>query len=63
MTAARMIFHAGRYMPASSAVMPISALTLRYGLSVFEGIRVYRQPAGSLRACRMEAHLRRLRKG
>jgi len=57
------IHHDGRYLPADQATVPVTALVLRYGLSVFEGIRAYALADGSLRPFMMDAHLDRMRAG
>jgi branched-chain amino acid aminotransferase len=55
-------FHKGAFVPWDSATLHVGSLALRYALSVFEGIRLYRQSANpAVRAFRLEAHLERLR--
>ena len=55
------IFHGGRWMDELAASVPVGSLAMRYGLSVFEGIRLYRQADGSgVRPFRLAEHLRRL---
>jgi branched-chain amino acid aminotransferase len=55
------VFHDGQWTHAGAAVVPVGSLALRYGLSVFEGIRLYRQHGGGVRPFLLERHLRRLR--
>lgn len=55
------VYHIDRWVPAEQAVLPMSSIALRYGLSVFEGVRVYRQADGSMRAWLLDQHLARLR--
>ncbi|QHP93968.1 aminotransferase class IV [Burkholderia glumae] len=57
---AKIIFHAGDYVDASQATVRVSSLAMRYGLSVFEGVRAYLSREGRLRPFRMAAHLERL---
>jgi branched-chain amino acid aminotransferase len=58
----KIIYHAGEYADESLAVVRVSSLAMRYGLSVFEGVRAYRSHDGHLRPFRMQAHLDRLRR-
>lgn len=63
---ADLVFHAGRYVPADEAVLPLSSIALRYAVSVFEGIRLYRQRAATSQdgpplPWQLPAHLDRLR--
>lgn len=53
------IWHSGRLVPWGDARVHVLTHALHYGSSVFEGIRVYKTPAGS-RFFRLEAHTRRL---
>ncbi|MFJ3880216.1 aminotransferase class IV [Streptomyces sp. NPDC090077] len=55
------VFHAGRLVPAHEATLRVDSMALRYGLSVFEGVRVYRQTAGGVRPWLPAQHLDRLR--
>ncbi|MFG2525290.1 aminotransferase class IV [Streptomyces sp. NPDC048527] len=61
--AASLVHHRGRIMPAAEAVLPVGSIALRYGVSVFEGIRLYRRadPSGGVRAWLLDQHLERLR--
>src|SRR4051794_11245221 len=55
-------YHAGSLVPWEAATLHSSSLALRYALSVFEGIRLYRQSAGlSVRPFRLEEHVNRMR--
>jgi branched-chain amino acid aminotransferase len=67
------VFHDGGWTDRAHATVGVGSLALRYGLSVFEGIRLYRQaddtrPAGEtqlagdigVRPFRLDAHLARL---
>jgi branched-chain amino acid aminotransferase len=54
--------HDGAIRPTGKAVLPVDSLALRYGLSVFEGVRVYRGHGGEVRPFLLDRHLRRLRK-
>lgn len=53
--------HDGAIRPTAEAVLPMDSLALRYGLSVFEGVRVYREHRGAVRPFLLDRHLRRLR--
>ncbi len=55
------VYHLGEYLDANHAVVGVDSLAMRYGLSVFEGIRAYRQPNGRIMPFMLEPHLRRLR--
>ncbi|WP_346273083.1 aminotransferase class IV [Burkholderia multivorans] len=48
-------------MDESQAFVRVSSLAMRYGLSVFEGMRAYLTHEGRLQPFRMGAHLERLR--
>ena len=56
-------FHDGRIVPGDQAVLPLGSIALRYGVSVFEGVRLYRDadPKGALAPWQLDAHLDRLR--
>lgn len=41
--AGRLVHHRGRLVPPAEATLPVGSIALRYGVSVFEGIRLYRQ--------------------
>lgn len=58
-----LVHHRGRIVPAAEAVLPVGSIALRYGVSVFEGIRLYRAaaPSGGMRAWLLDQHLERLR--
>lgn len=58
---AKIIYHAGDYVDESQAFVRVSSLAMRYGLSVFEGVRAYLSHDGHLVPFRMDAHLERLR--
>lgn len=53
------IWFNGRLVPASEAVVPVTAHALHYGSSVFEGIRAYATPDGPAVFC-LPQHVRRL---
>lgn len=54
-------YHQGRFVEWADATLHASSLAMRYALSVFEGIRLYRQhDASDMRAFELSAHLRRL---
>jgi branched-chain amino acid aminotransferase len=55
------VYHVGEFVRASQAVISVDSLAMRYGLSVFEGIRGYRQPDGTVLPFMLEPHLRRLK--
>ncbi|MFJ3966397.1 aminotransferase class IV [Streptomyces sp. NPDC090036] len=55
------VFHAGRLVPAHEATLRVDSMALRYGLSVFEGVRVYRLAGGGVRPWLLPQHLDRLR--
>ena len=42
-------FHRGEFVPWEEASLHANSLALRYALSVFEGVRIYRQRAGGVR--------------
>jgi len=54
-------YHLGKYLPAPKTTVSVSSLAMRYGLSVFEGIRGYQQKDGSVRAFMLDEHILRLR--
>lgn len=56
-----MAYHDGRIVPGRQATLPVGSIALRYGISVFEGIRVYRQESGTLHPWLLEEHVGRLR--
>ena len=58
-----LVFHDGRIVPSDQAALPLGSIALRYGVSVFEGVRLYRgaDPAGGLAPWQLDAHLDRLR--
>ena len=56
-------FHANDYVPLAEAHVGVGSLALRYALSVFEGIRLYRREDGEgLVALAWAAHVERLRR-
>lgn len=55
------VFHAGALVPADRAALRADSMALRYGLSVFEGVRLYRHTGGGLRPWLLPQHLERLR--
>lgn len=54
-------FHLGRYVDIEQATVNVQSLAMRYGLSVFEGIRGYMQTDGSVRPFMLREHMRRLK--
>jgi branched-chain amino acid aminotransferase len=59
----RLVYHGGQLVPAAGAVLRMGSIALRYGVSVFEGIRVYRGAGddATMRPWLLEPHLDRLR--
>ncbi|MCL1474121.1 aminotransferase class IV [Argonema antarcticum] len=54
-------FHNGNFVSWEEAVIHANCLSMRYALSVFEGIRLYRQPdIDELKPFALEAHVDRL---
>ncbi|MDI5964531.1 aminotransferase class IV [Streptomyces sp. SL13] len=62
-TGPRLVHHRGRTVPPEEATLPMGSIALRYGVSVFEGVRLYRQhdPGTGVRPWLLEQHLDRLR--
>jgi branched-chain amino acid aminotransferase len=56
-----MAYHDGHIVPGRQATLPVGSIALRYGISVFEGIRVYRQETGTLAPWLLDEHVGRLR--
>jgi branched-chain amino acid aminotransferase len=56
----RLVFHGGALVSPERATLPVGSIALRYGVSVFEGIRAYRTDRGDLRPWLLEQHLARL---
>lgn len=57
---ARVVHHGGRFVAEQDATLPVASLALRYGLSVFEGIRLYRHDDGRVVPWLLDQHLDRL---
>ena len=58
----RLVFHDGGLVPPEAATLAMGSIALRYGVSVFEGVRLYRPEAGGRPApWLLEPHLARLR--
>ena len=57
----RLVHHDGRTVPADQATLPVGSIALRYGVSVFEGVRLYRTEFGAVCPWLLDAHLDRLR--
>ncbi|PJX27976.1 aminotransferase class IV [Advenella sp. S44] len=57
----KVAYHAGSYIDERDAVIPVSALAMRYGLSIFEGIRAYKSRSNSIVLFRLNQHIERLR--
>ncbi|SCF28513.1 branched-chain amino acid aminotransferase [Micromonospora matsumotoense] len=53
--------HRGALVPKEAATLPMGSLALRYGISVFEGVRLYHQDAGGVVPWLLDPHLDRLR--
>lgn len=53
--------HRGAVVPREQATLPMGSIALRYGISVFEGIRLYRRDSGGVAPWLLDAHLDRLR--
>jgi branched-chain amino acid aminotransferase len=53
------IWHEGKLVPWEQATVHVLSHALHYGSSVFEGIRVYKTPAGAM-GFRLTDHMRRL---
>lgn len=53
--------HRGQLVPKAQATLPMGSLALRYGVSVFEGVRLYRQESGGVLPWLLTPHLDRLR--
>jgi len=62
-TPRRLVHHRGALVPAEEATLPMGSIALRYGVSVFEGVRLYRQagPRPEVRPWLLGQHLERLR--
>jgi branched-chain amino acid aminotransferase len=58
--AGALAYHDGSFVPLEQASLPVTSLALRYALSVFEGVRLYRGDGGGLRPWLLGAHLERL---
>ncbi len=56
-----LVLHGGALVPPASAALPLGSIALRYGVSVFEGVRAYRAQRGDLRPWLLDQHLDRLR--
>ncbi|GHF65665.1 branched chain amino acid aminotransferase [Streptomyces mashuensis] len=56
------VYFRGRWVTAEEATVPIGSLAMRYGLSVFEGVRLYAPAAGGghARPFLLEEHLARM---
>jgi branched-chain amino acid aminotransferase len=55
------VFHDGSWVGEPEASVPVGSLAMRYALSVFEGIRLYRRHNGAgVQAFQLDAHVRRL---
>ncbi|WP_320064488.1 aminotransferase class IV [Micromonospora sp. RTGN7] len=53
--------HRGALVPKGQATLPMGSIALRYGVSVFEGIRLYRKASGGVTPWLLAPHLDRLR--
>src|SRR5262245_14187776 len=55
------VYHDGQWTDPSRATVRVGSLALRYGLSVFEGIRLYAQVDGSgVRPFLLDRHVSRM---
>ncbi|KXK62334.1 hypothetical protein AWW66_08880 [Micromonospora rosaria] len=54
-------YHRGALVPRAQATLPMGSIALRYGISVFEGIRLYQQDSGGVVPWLLAPHLDRLR--
>ncbi|WP_143662667.1 aminotransferase class IV [Streptomyces sp. CB03238] len=55
------VFFGGRWVTRAEALVPIDSLAMRYGLSVFEGVRLYTPATGGLaRPFLLAEHLNRM---
>lgn len=55
-----LVHHGGRLVEPAAAALPMSSIAVRYGLSVFEGVRCYLGTDGRLRPWLLPDHLDRL---
>lgn len=58
--ATRLVHHAGALVPLAQATVPVGSIAMRYGVSVFEGVRLYRQRDGDVQPWLLREHLERL---
>lgn len=56
-----LVYHDGRVVARERATLPVASIALRYAVSVFEGIRVYRQTDGGVLPWLLDQHVDRLR--
>lgn len=54
------VFHDGGFGPAADATLRVDSLALRYALSAFEGVRLYRRDEGPPRPWLLSEHVQRL---
>ncbi len=47
--------------PRAASQVPVASGTVQYGLSVFEGLKAYRDPSGNIHLFRPQAHAQRLK--
>lgn len=57
----RLVHHHGQLVPSDRATLPVGSIALRYGVSVFEGIRLYAREDHTVQAWLLDQHLARLR--
>jgi branched-chain amino acid aminotransferase len=55
-------FSTPRAVPRREAALPLASPTVQYALSVFEGLKAFRDPNGGLHTFRATAHAQRLRR-
>jgi branched-chain amino acid aminotransferase len=51
-----------RVVPLAASALPLASAGVQYALSVFEGVKAYRAPSGTVHLFRVEAHAERLRR-
>lgn len=57
------VYFRGRWTTRDEAVVPVGSLAMRYGISVFEGLRLYEPQGGGLaRPFLLDEHLERMRR-
>jgi len=55
------VFHGDTWTTGSGAVLPVGSIAMRYAVSAFEGVRLYRRADGrGVQPFKLDAHVRRL---